>query len=78
MKSTFRMMFCALQCWSWRGRAGQATAQGRRRTRSSVGVFPLSSSLPYFVALERGFFKEAEHRAGNDQADGRSGRMWRR
>ena len=24
----------------------------------SVGVFPLSSSLPYFVALERGFFKE--------------------
>src|SRR6266446_177228 len=25
----------------------------------SVGVFPVSSSLPYFVALERGFFKEA-------------------
>src|SRR5437660_5748282 len=24
----------------------------------TVGVFPLSSSLPYFVALERGFFKE--------------------
>jgi NitT/TauT family transport system substrate-binding protein len=24
----------------------------------AVGVFPLSSSLPYFVALERGFFKE--------------------
>lgn len=24
----------------------------------SVGVFPLSSSLPYFVALERGFFRE--------------------
>jgi NitT/TauT family transport system substrate-binding protein len=24
----------------------------------SVGVFPISSSLPYFVALERGFFKE--------------------
>jgi NitT/TauT family transport system substrate-binding protein len=23
-----------------------------------VGVFPVSSSLPYFVALERGFFKE--------------------
>ena len=22
----------------------------------SVGVFPVSSSLPYFVALERGFF----------------------
>src|SRR5450756_2544880 len=24
----------------------------------SVGVFPISSSLPYFVALDRGFFKE--------------------
>src|SRR6201997_4419043 len=24
----------------------------------SVGVFPVSSSLPYFVALQRGFFKE--------------------
>src|SRR5437016_12081361 len=23
-----------------------------------VGVFPVSSSLPYFVAVERGFFKE--------------------
>src|SRR5258708_36833071 len=26
--------------------------------KGSVGVFPVSSSLPYFVALERGFFKE--------------------
>ena len=25
----------------------------------SVGVFPVSSSLPYFVAVERGFFKDA-------------------
>jgi NitT/TauT family transport system substrate-binding protein len=25
----------------------------------TVGVFPISSSLPYFVAIERGFFKEA-------------------
>src|SRR4051794_7577626 len=24
----------------------------------TVGVFPVSSSLPYFVALERGFFKD--------------------
>jgi NitT/TauT family transport system substrate-binding protein len=24
-----------------------------------VGVFPISSSLPYFVAIERGYFKEA-------------------
>src|ERR1700752_1777101 len=33
---------------------GQALAQDK----VSVGVFPVSSSLPYFVALERGFFKE--------------------
>ena len=23
-----------------------------------VGVFPISSSLPYFVAIEKGYFKE--------------------
>jgi NitT/TauT family transport system substrate-binding protein len=34
--------------------SGQALAQDK----VSVGVFPVSSSLPYFVALERGFFKE--------------------
>src|SRR5277367_4414933 len=34
--------------------SGQAVAQDK----VSVGVFPISSSLPYFVALERGFFKE--------------------
>src|SRR5713226_7746930 len=33
---------------------GRAAAQDK----VSVGVFPVSSSLPYFVALERGFFKE--------------------
>src|SRR3979409_511763 len=33
---------------------GPASAQDK----VSVGVFPVSSSLPYFVALERGFFKE--------------------
>ena len=41
-------------------------ARGARRTRRpaaaqdkvKVGVFPVSSTLPYFVALERGFFKE--------------------
>src|SRR6201997_5865061 len=26
----------------------------------SVGVFPVSSSLPYFVALQKGFFKEQD------------------
>src|SRR5258707_5516475 len=30
----------------------------RAQDKVSVGVFPVSSSLPYFVALERGFFKE--------------------
>src|SRR5947209_4365893 len=34
--------------------AGPASAQDKVK----VGVFPVSSSLPYFVALERGFFKE--------------------
>src|SRR5262245_8381835 len=36
------------------GQSGIATAQDKVK----VGVFPVSSSLPYFVALERGFFKE--------------------
>src|ERR1700692_1925763 len=37
-----------------------ATAPGRAlaQDKVSVGVFPVSSSLPYFVALEKGFFKE--------------------
>src|SRR6202048_1302001 len=34
--------------------SGEAVAQDK----VSVGVFPVSSSLPYFVALERGVFKE--------------------
>jgi NitT/TauT family transport system substrate-binding protein len=34
--------------------SGRAVAQDK----VSVGVFPISSSLPYFVALERGFFKD--------------------
>ncbi len=33
-------------------------AQAQAQDKVAVGVFPLSSSLPYFVALERGFFKE--------------------
>jgi NitT/TauT family transport system substrate-binding protein len=36
------------------GPAGNAGALDK----VTVGVFPVSSSLPYFVALERGFFKE--------------------
>ena len=33
---------------------GPAAAQDKVK----VGVFPVSSTLPYFVAVERGFFKE--------------------
>src|SRR5580658_2475848 len=36
--------------------AAPAAAQDKVR----VGVFPVSSSLPYFVALERSFFKEQD------------------
>src|ERR1700736_5260094 len=35
-------------------RSGHASAQDK----VSVGVFPVSSSLPYFVALEKGYFRE--------------------
>jgi NitT/TauT family transport system substrate-binding protein len=45
-----RLMVLALSAVA----SGQAVAQDK----VSVGVFPISSSLPYFVALERGFFKE--------------------
>ncbi len=34
------------------------TPQASAQDKVKVGVFPVSSSLPYFVALERGFFKE--------------------
>jgi NitT/TauT family transport system substrate-binding protein len=35
-----------------------AVAPAAAQDKVKVGVFPVSSSLPYFVALERGFFKE--------------------
>jgi NitT/TauT family transport system substrate-binding protein len=44
------MVVLAAHC----GQFGVAVAQDKVK----VGVFPVSSSLPYFVALERGFFKE--------------------
>jgi NitT/TauT family transport system substrate-binding protein len=34
------------------------TAPAAAQDKVKVGVFPVSSSLPYFVALERGYFKE--------------------
>jgi len=34
------------------------TAPAAAQDKVKVGVFPVSSTLPYFVAVERGFFKE--------------------
>lgn len=34
------------------------TVPAHAQDKVTVGVFPVSSTLPYFVALERGFFKE--------------------
>ncbi len=38
--------------------AGVAASPAAALDKVKVGVFPISSSLPYFVALDRGFFKE--------------------
>jgi NitT/TauT family transport system substrate-binding protein len=38
--------------------AAVMTAPAAAQDKVTVGVFPVSSSLPYFVALDRGFFKE--------------------
>lgn len=50
---------------SWRGVLAMVTAAvalgvmpAAAQDKVKVGVFPVSSSLPYFVAVERGFFKE--------------------
>src|SRR5262245_56075578 len=40
------------------GLAAMGAFPGAGQDKVEVGVFPVSSSLPYFVALERGFFKE--------------------
>jgi NitT/TauT family transport system substrate-binding protein len=49
-----------LRIWAIAALALSAVAPGQAAAQDkvSVGVFPVSSSLPYFVALERGFFKE--------------------
>src|ERR1700676_4453743 len=54
MKTVNRMIFAVAALALGVTASGQATAQDK----VSVGLFPVSSSLPYFVALERGFFKE--------------------
>jgi NitT/TauT family transport system substrate-binding protein len=38
--------------------AGFANAPAIAQDKVKVGVFPVSSSLPFYVALDRGFFKE--------------------
>ncbi len=38
--------------------AASLPAAAQTPDKVKVGVFPISSSLPYFVAIERGFFKE--------------------
>ena len=38
--------------------AALLAAPAHAQDKVKVGVFPVSSSLPYFVAIERGFFKE--------------------
>src|SRR5437868_4034537 len=38
--------------------AGAAAAPAWAADAVKVGVFPISSSLPYFVAIELGYFKE--------------------
>src|SRR5215204_1577181 len=40
------------------GLAVLAAVPAAAQDKVKVGVFPVSSTLPYFVALERGFFKE--------------------
>ncbi|MEA2908711.1 MAG: NitT/TauT family transport system substrate-binding protein [Bradyrhizobium sp.] len=55
MKSLNRMIFAVIALLALSAAASNhAVAQDK----VLVGVFPVSSSLPYFVALERGFFKE--------------------
>ena len=52
MKTLSRMMFAATAMMALTADAASA------QDKVAVGVFPLSSSLPYFVAVEKGFFKE--------------------
>src|SRR6266436_2478899 len=55
MKSLNRMVFGLLAMMAL---AAAGTGQAAAQDKVAVGVFPLSSSLPYFVAVEKGFFKE--------------------
>src|SRR3984885_7625477 len=55
MKSLKRLMCAVIAMLAL---SAAAPAQAVAQDKVKVGVFPVSSSLPYFVALERGFFKE--------------------
>src|ERR1700726_4071345 len=50
---TTRQLFCVVAAIT-----ALATVPAAAQDKVTVGVFPVSSSLPYFVALERGFFRE--------------------
>jgi NitT/TauT family transport system substrate-binding protein len=49
----WRALLAAVLC-----AAVSVAAPALAQDKVNVGVFPVSSALPYFVALERGFFKE--------------------
>jgi len=55
MKSLSRIVFALLAVVAL---VGAGTGRAAAQDKVVVGVFPLSSSLPYFVAVEKGFFKE--------------------
>ncbi len=55
MKVLRRLMFALVAATTI---VGAATDHASAQDKVAVGVFPLSSSLPYFVAVEKGFFKE--------------------
>ncbi|MDB5615885.1 ABC transporter substrate-binding protein [Tardiphaga sp.] len=55
MNSLNRMMLTATTVLAL---AGFSPERAAAQDKVAVGVFPLSSSLPYFVALEKGYFKE--------------------
>jgi ABC-type nitrate/sulfonate/bicarbonate transport system substrate-binding protein len=55
---TMQMIGSKLLAFALVATAALSAAPAWAQDKVKVGVFPVSSSLPYFVALERGFFKE--------------------
>ena len=54
------MKICLRILFSRGHRAQRCPDPGSAADKVKVGVFPISSSLPYFVAIERGYFKELD------------------